>query len=1330
MTHFASGEWNFHQYTNDGAADAASVALPGTVAPNTVRCPAPRQSLDCEGAQNEVLNRVSNEHAQQLRCIYAKLYPYQRELFRVSALQDSLVYLQTGGGKTWVAAALISLHLAMHPTSRVFFLVRTVALAAQQAKVLERLTGVTVACVAGGAKEFRTVEAFCQAPRCRVAVIIDTRFFEWLSAAPTLVTEQLASLVLLDEAHHAQGGAYQRICEQLHTLRDGKARQVTVESMCHLDDATLRERLHIVGLRSAAATVLASRLQRAHEQERRVRERQLCTGGPPNSRPSHSSNPDGVGEQVESPVLELLLSCYPRDMPLPQLVGLSASPVVHFQKKERELVMLLLTLQCRLVGVVEEVADLKLHRPNPAITALSYLPLYEERVLQTALRRVLSHVFRRMEALVPENGARKKMEILRTTSVASPGFEACCNQFLTDVAMTEKFKKTLRFPPGSVLEKEVRTYLAAQTTGQHESTAHNGSGSAVPLPLLSSEEEIKMCADFILFGLQFIKAASKALIALQDESYEAMMRSFTQDFSHEEVERIRVGCGPITAIVLRPVILSVFQLMGSLRHQHPLALAEHSNETLSTQDTRSSYAGTTSASATTPVSTLSFSHAVSMGDALQAGRTLLPYGLRSRSTRVQVLMRVFTELAMVAVAMTHAPDDVLEHNLRVLVFVETRDAAASLMRIFSEYCPFAYKVLLPEVLLGQKNGKRVSDNYMTRAAQTALLEKFRCGETRLVFATTVAEEGIDVPDCHVVLYCHRHTELRNIVQSCGRLRMKNTLFLTLSNLLNGHPRLGFIMSAIHHTGKMLQRMSSRCRADAWCLENDELLLGGSVNDNANGTQSCGSSGFFPVTLPVNPNEASRLTTQDSTLLARQRSILLDLQRAHRTEVFCIHSRDLMGEVVSFVQVTVMMSVSAGGGGHDTPVSSLSAGLGRPQSRWDHISGTASGGLIKAAQKAFVEFCKDAQQKGYLTTEGKIPLLARAGGGGGGGAAAGVGSSSSAAASPFTGVVASWDAGLAALRVQRSYAKTATPSVVFLGRFLCLCSRKTWPPSVLEYFFKGRAGVMAMYNDDLWTSRIEPQTVLREELRAVDAPPARFHLPKIGNAALSEARRCGAGLSSAAAESDSVSEVGSYTFSNAYSSTTPTNSQDSRNWYRAVHQRLNENPAGEPSTRDAEFAEVEFLLPMSVVDAVQGYALPHSPRASQSPLSDADAFAGAQDARCSDGSSNISQQHSPVASPASSCSWRASAIGATERTFSTGAGCGVTECDVELRTTDKTGKEKSTPMRRVCIRYQGAHASKIISVEGLRWLGVTVVYGVDEDEMKGLLSTCRQVGTLE
>lgn len=1220
MLRLSRNDWDFYQQEEDAMACAA----PSTVAPRTAQTcsaaqsPSETNSKISGDSESTVVGCNANPLLLQLRGHYARMHPYQRELFRVSALQDSLVYLQTGGGKTWVAAAHVALHLAMHPSARVFFIVETVALAEQQANVLRQLVGVKVACVAGGAREFRSAESFCESASCRVAVMVAPKFFEWLSAKPELVTEKLASLVLLDEAHHAQSGVYRQICQQIHFLRDG----ITWSSntpLHVLDDGDRRERLRDIGKRSVQATVLATALSRAAEKER-----QLRRGGrrdDPSVPPPHPGTPSG-GVDAASPVLDLLTRQYPRDMATPQLIGLSASPVVHFKKREQEAVELLLVLRCRVVGVVEEVANLKLHRPNPALVALSYLPLYEERVLQAVLRKVMVHVYRRMAALVPEGTARSKLVALSTTSVASPGFAAVCDQFLTDVAMSEKFKRVLCFPAGSALERDVQVYVAGRAVSADGAAndSSNSSASSLPtstLPSLSPEMRRDFCADFIFHGVRFLKAVSRALIALQEHSFEATLLSFYKDFSPEVLRSIGESCGAVTALVLHPVLRSVFSMLGKLRRKHsppPAAAAA----------------------------------AVPLSQAVQAGEagSLSPLAqLRERSTHIQLLMRLFTEFAAVAKVMAAAPGDAAERHLRVLVFVETRDTATGLMRVLSEHNPEAYAVLRPDVLLGQKSAKGGARSYMTRAEQTALLDKFRAGTVQLVFATTVAEEGIDVPACHVVMRCDRHTELRSIVQGCGRLRRRNTVFISLSNLLNGHPRLGYVLDCIRASESLLDNLACRCRDDAWRLESDELLTGKYMNN-----------AIFPVSLPPNPNEATRLTTQEATLLVRQRDISLGLQRRYRSEIYCVHRREVEKESLSHVRVEVMMVM---------PVNPSGLSAGRNERRVGVLYGAATGGVVKAAQKAFVQFCQCAQKMGVLSAEGRIE---------------GAGSADNEAypSSASAGAEASWSGALAALNLRCSYARFATPCVVFLGSSMCLCSRMTWPVEVLRHFLHGQAEVMTVYNDDLWAAQVEPQTVLREELSAAGGSLEGIH---ISTGRSREQREV-----VTVAWPGSVSDVGSQLCSSSVpASVARTNSRGS--WESS-------SGVGGVGGGAQERAEVRFLLPLSKASPTCATQLP-----------------------CLPASANGYDGHGASTSTPTSTASRAS-------------GCEVTEEDVRVSSTDKTGKVQLTTMRHVCVRYTGPYAAKVVSLEALLRLGVQVVYNVDEDSLMAALRTCRQVDSLD
>jgi hypothetical protein len=455
-------------------------------------------------------------------------------------------------------------------------------------------------------------------------------------------------------------------------------------------------------MRSAAASVLAAKLHRAAQEERYLCKQLRETRSSNSTSATYSGvdGGDGVGLDHPSPVLELLLRSYPRDMAAPQLIGLSASPVVNFEKKEEKLLELLLIVRCRLVGIVDEMDNLHRQRPDPAITALSYLPLHEERVLHTALRQALVHVFRRMVALVPDGPMRKKFDILRSTCVASPAFAVYCSQFETDTVLAQGFKNVLRIPPHSILATDVQTFMAEAAT-EKGSSVGDRSRTAISFPVtLTREQEQNVCVDFILFGLRFLKTINSALIALQDESYDEMMRLFYNDFSPEEVQRIAYVCWPITTLVLRPVLKSVVMLMRSLRLQHPdLCLAATSSPTAARD--------TTSALSHPPP------RVYTIEDAQQASHGLLPRALQGYSTRTQVLVRLFAELAVVAVTMGSAQVGGTGQHLRVLVFVEARDTAVSLMKVLPDGCPFVYNVLRPEVLPGQKtnggSGKKLHD---------------------------------------------------------------------------------------------------------------------------------------------------------------------------------------------------------------------------------------------------------------------------------------------------------------------------------------------------------------------------------------------------------------------------------------------------------------------------------------------------------------------------------------------------------------------------------------------------------------------------------------------
>ncbi len=85
----------------------------------------------------------------------------------------------------------------------------------------------------------------------------------------------------------------------------------------------------------------------------------------------------------------------------------------------------------------------------------------------------------------------------------------------------------------------------------------------------------------------------------------------------------------------------------------------------------------------------------------------------------------------------------IEDGERVIVFTESRDTAEALTEFLGEH--FETRRFVGQ---GDKKG---SDG-MTQREQTETLDRFRAGEFEVLVSTSVAEEGLDVPDVDLVLF--------------------------------------------------------------------------------------------------------------------------------------------------------------------------------------------------------------------------------------------------------------------------------------------------------------------------------------------------------------------------------------------------------------------------------------------------------------------------------------------------------------------------------------------------------------------------------------------------
>lgn len=110
---------------------------------------------------------------------------------------------------------------------------------------------------------------------------------------------------------------------------------------------------------------------------------------------------------------------------------------------------------------------------------------------------------------------------------------------------------------------------------------------------------------------------------------------------------------------------------------------------------------------------------------------------------------------------------------RCIVFVDRRYTARMLHNLFMR---LATSHMRGHFLVGSNNGGLDEDTF-TFKQQVLTLMKFRKGEINCLFATSVAEEGLDVPDCNLIIRFDMYTTMIQYVQSRGRARNRNSKFI-------------------------------------------------------------------------------------------------------------------------------------------------------------------------------------------------------------------------------------------------------------------------------------------------------------------------------------------------------------------------------------------------------------------------------------------------------------------------------------------------------------------------------------------------------------------------
>lgn len=148
--------------------------------------------------------------------------------------------------------------------------------------------------------------------------------------------------------------------------------------------------------------------------------------------------------------------------------------------------------------------------------------------------------------------------------------------------------------------------------------------------------------------------------------------------------------------------------------------------------------------------------------------------LNTEHPKIQYLIKVLRERFGSQINSKNTPNLIrgeLEKHSRVLVFTQYRDTAQHIVELLIK------NRIRSSKFVGQS--KRQGDPGMKQEEQNSILEKFREGEFNVLVATSIAEEGLDIPEVDlVVFYEPIPSEIRHI-QRRGRTGRKNIGSVTI-----------------------------------------------------------------------------------------------------------------------------------------------------------------------------------------------------------------------------------------------------------------------------------------------------------------------------------------------------------------------------------------------------------------------------------------------------------------------------------------------------------------------------------------------------------------------
>ena len=143
---------------------------------------------------------------------------------------------------------------------------------------------------------------------------------------------------------------------------------------------------------------------------------------------------------------------------------------------------------------------------------------------------------------------------------------------------------------------------------------------------------------------------------------------------------------------------------------------------------------------------------------------------------------------------------------RCIVFVERRHTARLLNLIFTH---LGMEHLHCDMLVGVNS--TFGDLNISLRNQVLTVAKFRRGEVNCLFSTRVAEEGLDIPQCNLVVRFDLYQTMISYVQSRGRARHRNSKYLHM--IEKGNPSHRETLLSVRQSERVMRNFCQNLPSD-------------------------------------------------------------------------------------------------------------------------------------------------------------------------------------------------------------------------------------------------------------------------------------------------------------------------------------------------------------------------------------------------------------------------------------------------------------------------------------------------------------------------------------